>query len=414
MNRKLNILYLSQYFPPEMGAPSARVFELSRSWVKYGSKVKVITGFPNHPTGKIPSSYKQHFLKFERLDGIHVIRTYIYPAPNKGFFKRIISYMSFMFSSVFVGSWYIGKPDLIIATSPQFFVAIAGFILSRIKNRPFILEIRDLWPDSIVQLGQLKNRLIIRLLEMIEKFLYLKATLIIVVANSSVSVIQKKGINRNKIRTIKNGVDLKLFNPDKFDSILRTKLGLKNKFVIGYIGTLGLSHALDKVIFTANMLKTNLNIQFLFIGEGAEKGNLKKLAKDLNLTNVTFLNQVEKSLLPFYYSVCDIILVTLKKIPLFESVIPSKMFEIMAMAKPIILSVNGESKELVVTQANAGIFVEPENSEMMKEAILNLSMNHKLCYRYGLNGYEYVKSNFDRDQLAISYFNYLISVVAKN
>ena len=394
-----------------MGAPSARVFELSRSWVKFGSEVKVLTGFPNHPTGKIPSSYKQHFLKFERLERIHVVRTYIYPAPNKGFFKRILSYMSFMISSVFVGSWFIGKPDIIIATSPQFFVAIAGYILSRLKNRPFILEIRDLWPDSIVQLGQLKNGLIIRLLEMIEKFLCLKAALIIVVADSSVSLIQKKGISPNKIRTIKNGVDLKLFNPDKVDSLLRTKLGLKNKFVIGYIGTLGLSHALDKVLFTADMIKAKVDIEFLFIGEGAEKVNLKRLSKDLNLTNVTFLNQVEKTLLPFYYSICDIILVTLKKIPLFESVIPSKIFEIMAMAKPIILGVNGESKKLVVDQANAGIFVEPENSEMMRDAILNLSMNPKLCHRYGFNGCEFVKSNFNRDKLAKSYFNHLKSVV---
>jgi len=170
---------------------------------------------------------------------------------------------------------------------------------------------------------------------------------------------------------------------------------------------------LDKVLLTANMIKTKVDIQFLFIGEGAEKVNLKRLSADLNLTNVTFLDQVEKTLLPFYYGICDVVLVTLKKIPLFESVIPSKIFEIMAMAKPIILGVNGESKKIVVDQANAGIFVEPENSESMKETILNLSMNIKLCKTYGLNGFKFVKSHFDRDKLAISYYNHLKNVVDK-
>lgn len=406
----MRILYISQYFPPEMGAPSARVYELSKRWVQRGQQVTVLTGFPHHPTGNIPSHYKQHIFKRETTDGIKVVRTYVFPAANKGFLKRIASYLSFMFSSIFLGTWNVGKPDLIIATSPQFFVAIAGYIISKIKHRPFVLEIRDFWPESIIQLGQLKNKIILNILKMIELFLYQHAKLIVVVADSSVSILNNKGIPSSKIIVIKNGVDLELFDARKRNTDLKNKLKLDNKFIVSYIGTLGLSHALDQVIHSASILRNQSDIHFLFIGEGAEKNNLLTLAKENGLSNITFLDQIDKQNLPYYYSLSDVVLVTLRKLELFSCVIPSKIFEIMAMAKPILLSVDGEARKLVIDEANAGIFVEPENSREMAQKILELYSNQKWRQKLGENGLNFVQLNYNRIHLADKYLDYLLHV----
>jgi glycosyltransferase involved in cell wall biosynthesis len=403
LDRQIKILYLSQYFPPEMGAPSARVFELSRYWAKVGHDVTVLTGFPHHPTGKVPNEYKQHIFKIERINKIKVVRSYVYPTENSGFVKRILSYFSFLISSVILGSWNIGKPQILIATSPQFFVAIAGYLISRIKHIPLILEIRDLWPESIVQLGQLKNKYIINKLEKIETYLYRKAKTIIVVADTSIKLISAKGISKSKIHLIKNGVDLNLFDPSKADQDLKRKFNLIDKFVISYIGTHGLSHALDKVLETAEILKNEKNIHFLLIGEGAEKQRLVSMSIKKSLKNVTFLDQINKNKLPYFYNLSDVILVTLRNLPLFQCVIPSKIFEIMAMAKPILLSVDGEARNLVVNEANAGIFVEPENSTLMAQKILNLYNNQINCKKLGKNGYNFVRTYYNRDRLAEEY-----------
>ncbi len=397
-----------------MGAPSARVYELSRRWVKTGYQVTVLTGFPHHPTGIIPPGYKQHIFRRERIDGIDIVRTYIFLAANKGFLKRIISYMSFMFSSVFLGVWNVGRVDGVIATSPQFFVAIAGYLISKIKNRPFILEIRDFWPESIVQLGQLKSKLIIKVLEYIEIFLYRKSDLIVVVADSSVPILNQKGIPSSKIAVIKNGVDLNLFNPGKKNRQVKSDLHLGKKFVVSYIGTLGLSHALDKVILCAEILKSQPEIHFLLIGEGAEKGNLVKLANNLHLNNISFIDQIDKQILPFYYNISDVVLVTLRKLQLFSCVIPSKIFEIMAMAKPILLTVDGEAKNLVIDQAKAGIFVDPENPEKMASEIFRLFKNRDHCRHLGQNGLNFVKLKYNRTQLADQYATHLKQIIRQS
>ncbi len=398
----MRILYLSQYFPPEMGAPSARVYELSRRWVKKGDRVTVLTGFPNHPTGIIPEEYRGYRFLEEEKDGIRVVRTYIFAAPNKGFFKRVLSYLSFMCSAVIQGTRKVGKQDIIIATSPQFFVGIAGFIISRLKRIPFVFEVRDLWPESIVQLGQLNNRLIIRFLEWIEMKLYRHAVHIVGVADSTVTILTGRGIAPEKISIIKNGVDLHLFDGKRDTEALKKKYGFDGKFVVSYIGTHGLSHALDKVLQTAELLKENEDILFLLVGEGAEKENLMRQAREKQLTNVRFLNQIGKKQLPDYYGLSDVILVTLRDLPLFRSVIPSKIFEIMAMARPIIISVDGESRELV-EKAAAGIFCKPEDPVMLKEKILELKGNPQLCQTLGRNGRAFVQAHFDRNKLADRY-----------
>jgi glycosyltransferase involved in cell wall biosynthesis len=394
-----------------MGAPSARVYELSRHWVEKGSRVTVLTGFPNHPTGVIPPEYKQHIFKREIVEGIEVVRTYIYPAANKGFFRRILNYFSFLFSSLILGIPTTHRPDVVIATSPQFFVAIAGYIFSKIKRCPFVLEIRDLWPESIVQLEQLKNKFLINLLRKIELFLYRHATEIVIAVDSFANYLEHHGIPTEKIHIIRNGVDLDMFKPQKDSLHIKNELAIENKFIVSYIGTHGLSHALDKVMDAANLLKPHTNIHILLIGEGAEKDKLIQKQKDLQLTNITFLNQIPKDRLPYYYSLSDAVLVTLRKIPLFMNALPSKMFEIMAMKRPMILAVDGEAREVVANKAHAAIFVEPEDPEGLKRAILKLSENEHLRKTLGENGRNFVELYFDRKKLAESYLNILKQVL---
>ncbi len=409
-DNKTKIYYLSQYFPPEMGAPAARVYDLSKRWAANGADVSVITAFPHHPTGIIPPEYRGKYFMTELVDGIRVYRTYIYAAPNKGFFRRTLSYISFMFSSIFRGL-RLSKPDILIATSPQFFVAIAGYIISRIKGVPFVLEVRDFWPTSIVELNMLKNKMIIRLLERIELFLYEQAKHIVVVADSYIKVLREKGIPSQKITTVKNGVDLDLFSPRLTQNEIKNDMGLAGKFVVSYIGTHGLAHALDIVLDAAAMLKRqNDNIHFLFIGEGAEKENLIQKAAKLNLTNVTFMDKVNRDALTSYYTLSDILLVPLRKISLFQIVLPSKISEIMAMERPILLSIDGEARK-IVEQAQAGIYVEPENPAALQEKILFLYEHTDKKVELGKNGRAFVMQNLNRNVQAVNYLELITKIV---
>lgn len=408
--KEIRILYLSQYFPPEMGAPSARVYELSRHWVTHGAKVTVLTGFPNHPTGIIPKEYRGYRYLEEEKDGIKVIRTYIFAAPNQGFFKRILCFMSFMFSSIIQGTRRVGGQDLIIATSPQFFVGIAGYIISRLKKIPFVFEVRDLWPESIVQLGLIKNKMLIRLLEWIEIKLYKKAVHVVGVADSTVKILTDRGIAKEKISIIKNGVDLNLFQANGQQQEYKKQENLQDKFVVSYIGTHGLSHALDKVLETAKLMQEQKDVVFLLVGEGAEKKNLIELAKQMDLHNVLFYDQIEKNELPRFYEMSDVVLVTLKGLPLFKKVIPSKIFEIMGMSRPILISVDGEARSLV-EEAGAGLYAQPEKAQVMQEALLKLISSAHMRAEMGRNGRNYVEKNFDRNKLADDYMRLLKKLI---
>jgi glycosyltransferase involved in cell wall biosynthesis len=409
-NRPLRIMLITEYFPPEIGAGSTRAYELARRWSQRGTDVTVVTGFPDYPDGIIPESYRGHVLLREKIDTINVVRTYIYAAPNKGFLKRSISYVSFMFSSILQGTIATKKQDLLVASSPPFLVGVAGFVISRLKRIPFIFEVRDIWPASIVQLGQIKNKMIIHLLEWIELFLYRRAAKVVCVTDSFVEDIKARGIPESKMAVIKNGVDLVFFKPDSLNLELQNQLNLKGKTVVSYIGTHGLSHALDKILDAASLLHNHKELVFLFIGDGAEKEKLIKKSQLLKLNNVRFLASVNKSELSKYYSISDILLVPLRGIPLFKTVIPSKIFEIMAVKKPILLSVDGESRQ-IVEEAGAGMFVEPENPQDLKDKILELIANPEKVKNMGENGRLYVEKYFDRDRLADQYLDLIESIV---
>ncbi len=409
MKTQPRILYVSQYFPPEMGAPAARVFELSREWVQHGADVTVLTAMPNHPVGIIPPEYRGKVLVREHTAGIAVTRCWIFPAANKGFFKRVLNYFSFMLSAIFLGIPNTPEVDVVIGTSPQFLAALAAFVISRIKRAPFIFEVRDLWPESIVQLGQIRNPVLIRLLERLEMFLYQQATRIVVVTESTAHTLHQRGIPPQKIRVIKNGVDLQLFSPRPKRAELLASLKLRDKFVVTYIGTHGLSHALHVVLDAAEQLRKHPAIHFLFIGEGAEKERLQVLAQKKQLTNVTFLPQQAKQQLPDYYALSDVVLVPLRRLPLFTTVIPSKIFEIMAMGKPILISVDGEARHLVET-AGAGRFVPPEDAAALARAIVELQEQPEVRERLGRAGRQFVETHFDRRKLASDYLQLIQKV----
>jgi glycosyltransferase involved in cell wall biosynthesis len=412
MDKKRKILLLTEYFPPEIGAGSSRAFELSRRWSETGADVTVLTGFPDYPDGIISEPYRGRILMKEKMGKIKVIRTFIYPTANKGFFKRVISFFSFTFSSILLGTWATKKRDILIATSPPFSIGLAGYIISRLKRIPFIFEIRDIWPASVVQLGQIENKTFIKILEKIELFLYKKAEKIISVTDSFVKVLTSRGVNRDKIVVIKNGVDLNFFTSVTGSEYLKKELGIEGKEVISYIGTHGLSHALEKVIDTANNLKSNNKLQFMFVGDGAEKESLKQYASRLHLSNVIFIDSVDKNNLLNYYGISDILLVPLKKIPLFKTVLPSKIFEIMAVEKPIITSVDGECKKLIET-AKAGLFAEPENVTDLEQKIMYFHQNRKERLQMGKNGRIFVEKYFDRNKLADYYLKIIGSTINK-
>lgn len=393
----MKILLITEYFPPEIGAGSNRAYEHSYQWVKNGHEVTVITGFPDYPDGIIPQKYKGYKFLIEDIEGIRVIRTYTFPAPNKGFFRRILSFLSFMISSVVQGTVASKKQEILIATSPPFLVGVSGYVISKLKNIPFVFEVRDLWPESAIQLGELKNKFVIKFLKKIELYLYNSAKLIVPVAESTVNVLLKKGIKANKISVIKNGVNLETIRRP-----LSNKFENTDKFVVAYIGTIGLSHALHKVVASAALLKNEDSILFQIIGEGAEKENLKNLVETLGLNNVKLINKIEREQLSEYYSKADILLVTLRKLDIFTKVIPSKIFEIMAFEKPILISVDGEARH-TVEKARAGLFVQPENPEDLRDKILYLKNHPDLLKEFGENGRIFVEENFNRSELAQKY-----------
>ncbi len=407
----MRITFLCQYFPPEMGAPSARTFEHARHWVGLGHEVTVITGFPNHPTGVIRPEYRGYFVKRENVEGIDLLRTWVYCAANKGFFKRVVNFLSFFFSSLLLGSTMTGRPDVVVGTSPQFFCAVAAYLLSIVKRAPFVFEVRDIWPQSAIELGALKNPLVIRILEAIELHLYRRAALIIVVAESTRPYLIAKGVSPEKIKSVPNGIDAKyLASVDSTPDNLCEKMGLGEKFIVSYIGTHGMSHALDVVLHAAEILKKEPGIHFLFVGEGAEKDNLKRLAAELKLSNVTFINEQPRERLAAFYRASDVSIVPLKQLPIFQKVLPSKLFELMGVGCAVICSVEGEAAQLV-QRAEAGLCIEPENAIALIDAINWMRNDAELRRQLGANGRRFVKTNYLRSNLAEKYLEALESTV---
>lgn len=407
----MKILLITHYFPPEIGAPSARLFEMAKYWVKHGHDVTVLTGFPNHPTGVIPEEYRGYRYLEESMEGIRVLRSYVYATPNEGFIKKTIGHLSFMFSSVIQSFKKTGDIDIIVVSSPTFFSIFSAYFYSIIKRRKLIVEIRDLWPAAIVELGVLKNRFIIGVLEKLELFFYKKSSQVVVVTDSFKENLKSRSIPENKIKVITNGVESEVFKPLIHEGTqLRQQLGVDDNFVILYIGAHGISQSLDRIIDVAKSLLSIKEITFLFVGEGAEKNKLVDRVANEGITNVKFLSGQPKEKVPQFYAASDMCIVPLKNIPLFETFIPSKIFEIMSCEKPIVASLSGET-EKILQKSGSAIVVPPEDVELMKEAILKLKSDPKLKERLGRSGRIYVEEHYSREGLAEKYINILEEAV---
>jgi glycosyltransferase involved in cell wall biosynthesis len=398
----IKILFITDNFPPEFNAPATRVYEHAKEWVKNGAEVTVITCFPNFPFGKVFEGYKNKLYQVEYIDGIRVIRVWSYITANKGTLKRTLDYFSFAITSFFAGIFE--NADIIIATSPQFFTTWSAFLLSKVKRKPWIFELRDLWPESIKAVGALRNQKVLKFLEKIELFLYKDAKKVIAVTGAFKENLVKRGIKAEKIEIVPNGVNLELFKEREKDFELLRELNLEKKFIVGYIGTHGMAHRLDFIVRCASKIK-DTDIHFLFIGDGAEKENVVKLANSLRLRNVTFLEPVKKEDVPKYLSVIDIALIPLKKTETFKTVIPSKIFEASAMGKPCLLGVDGEARRLVESY-ECGIFYEPENEEDFLKKLLMLKQGNRL-YKKLQKGCKNLAKDFDRRKLAIKMLNIL-------
>ncbi|REL34906.1 glycosyltransferase family 4 protein [Thalassotalea euphylliae] len=311
----MHILFLTDNFPPEGNAPATRTYEHAREWVKHGHKVTVITCAPNFPEGKVFEGYKNSFYSRSEMDGINVVRVKTFISSNEGFVLRILDFLSFMGAS-FLAGLFQRKVDVVVATSPQFFTAVSGWALSVVKRKKFVFELRDIWPASITAVGAMKDSLAIKLLEKLEMFLYHRADKIISVTESFKTELTERGVESSKIDVVLNGVDLTKYQPTKEKAhTLASEYQLEGKFVVGYIGTHGMAHALEHVIEAAEALRSNDRIRFVFAGGGAAKESLISLAREKQLDNVIFIPRQPKENMPAVWSLCDVSLISLRDTP---------------------------------------------------------------------------------------------------
>jgi glycosyltransferase involved in cell wall biosynthesis len=390
----VHILFLTDNFPPEVNAPATRTFEHCQEWIKKGHQITVITCVPNFPHGKVYAGYKNKFYQSETVNKIRVIRVWSYMSSNSGFSKRVLDYFSFACMSFFVGIFQ--KHDVIIATSPQFFTTWSGWALSKIRRKPWIFELRDLWPESIKTVGAMKQGRVIDLLEKIELGLYKSCNKVVAVTDAFKNNLITRGIRKDKIEVITNGSNMELFYPREADTHLLNSLDLKGKFVVGYIGTHGMAHSLDFIVRSIARV-SDPSIHFLFIGDGAMKRKIVKISKELQLKNISFIDPVSKDEVPRYLSIIDISLAPLKKDDNFKTVIPSKIFESSAMQKPTLLGVQGQAQE-ILDKYGAGICFEPENEVdfIEKLSILRDVSFHQKCQ----DGCADLAADYDRKKLA--------------
>lgn len=392
----MHILFLSHYFPPEVNAPATRTHAHCKRWVEAGHRVTVITCAPNCPSGVVYDGYKNKLIQKETVDGIQVVRLWTFLAANKGFVKRILNYLSYML----IATMYAitrRKVDVIVATSPQFFCGWAGVLCRWVRRWPFVLEIRDIWPESILTVGAMKRSLSIRVLEKLELWMYRTAQQIVTVGNGYRDKLLERGVENERISVIPNGVCLEQFRKMEASSASLKEWDSEDRFVCSYIGTVGMAHGLDVVVKAAATLQS-LNddtVCFWIVGDGAQRAKLEEEATQQKLSNIRFTGMIAKEQISDIIASSDACLVHLKGTDLFGTVIPSKIFEIMALNKPIIAGVRGQTEEIVLA-GKAGVSMTPDDPESLLASIREIKSSSEQ-YQHGR---EYVAQHFNRDTLA--------------
>lgn len=409
----MHILFLSDNFPPEVNAPASRTFEHCKEWVKAGHRVTVLTCAPNFPKGKVFAGYANRLYQTEYMEGIRVVRIWSYIAANTGFFRRLLDYISFMLTAI-PASFAVKNVDIVVGTSPQFFTVCAAFMVAKIKRVPWIFELRDIWPESVRTVGAMGESSIFYFIEKIELFLYSRASRIVSVTRAFKRALVSRGVPVSKIDVVTNGVDLGRFTVGEKDEALLRTHGLSDKFVAGYIGTHGMSHGLDTVLDAAKLVGRGNNgsgFHFILLGDGAMKAELVQRVESEGIDNVTFIDTVSKDLVVKYWSLLDVAIIHLKKTPLFETVIPSKLFECMAMGIPALHCVKGESADIVARE-RVGVLVEPEDAQALAESLVRLFGDRDLYQQLSKNG-PLSAGKYDRAALAAKMLSILEHVVVK-
>jgi len=406
----MDILFITDNFPPETNAPASRTFEHAMEWASIGHEVSVITCAPNFPFGKIYDGYQNRIFQRENMNGINVYRVWSYVTRNKGFLKRVLDFMSFMFSAI-LGSFRVTRPDVVIATSPQLFSAVAGYLVSKLKRCPFIFEVRDLWPEQILAVKAMKQNVVIRLLFRLAGYLYHHADHVVTVGDGYKEQIQAGyNVSDEQIDVIPNGILPEMFSKNGRRNKIRKQLGWNRKFVVLYLGTHGMSHKLETVMEAAELLKSSLELCFAFVGDGAEKEKLLRIKDDKKLDNCLFYMMQPKEKVPDFYEAANACVIPLLRCELFRGNYPSKLFEAMAMECPIILSSEGYSRKLL-NEAKAGISVLPEDPGQLAQGVQYLYQHPDECVQMGRRGREFVLENYSRKVWAKRYLDLIGRVV---
>lgn len=399
----MRILFFSHYFPPESNAPAARTHAHCRRWAAAGHDVTVVTCVPNHPRGVVYPGYRNRLRQVEEMDGVRVVRVGTYLAANADVWKRTASWLSYMAAAVLFGI-VERRPDIVIATSPQFFCAWAGVLVGAVRLRPLLLEIRDLWPASITAVGAVRSRPALWLLERLERLTYAAAAHIVTVGDGYRQGLVKRGVDPPRVSVVTNGVDTELFRPRRPNPAYQTRLGVAGCFVVAWCGTIGLAHGLEVVLRAGARLieRARRDVVFLLVGDGARLDALRAAAAHQGLENVIFTGRLDRSEIPNVLSCSNAFLVHLRASPIFTTVMPSKIFEGAAMALPLVVGVRGFARRFV-EEAGCGLCIEPDNDGELVDAVLRLADDPALRRRLGEAGRARVARAFDREGLAARY-----------
>lgn len=395
----MRILYISQYFPPEVGATQTRAFEMASSLVRMGHSVTMLCEFPNHPSGVLPKEYHRKLFERSTMAGIDVLRVWVVATPKKNLRNRLLFYLSFMLSASIVGALFTrGKYDLVYCSSPPLFCGVTGLLISKLKKTKFIFEVRDLWPETAVQLGEISNRLAIGLATQLENRCYNTAARIVVVTNGIKKRLLERGVSSQKLIYIPNGANVELFQYKESErNRYRQEWGFHNHYIVIYAGILGVAQGLETLIKVAQRLEFDPDIKFVLVGEGPRKNDLINLAREQK--NITFLPEQPRINMPAILSAADLAVIPLRKVPIFLGALPTKIFDAWACERPVLISIDGEARELIEI-AQGGIYTPPEDIVSMAEAILMLKSDPEKGLKLGQNGRQYTERNFSRRVLA--------------
>jgi len=408
----VRILILTQYYPPETGAPQNRLSGLAAELSVLGHEVHVLTAMPNYPAMEIHKQYRGLFFRKEFVQQIHIYRSWIYVSKNRSIFSRLLNYFSFTFSSLFNSFRIKGDFDVLMCESPPLFLGMSGWAISKFKKAKFIFNVSDLWPESAEKLGVITNRFFLNLATKLEEFLYRSSFMVTGQTQGIVKNINDR-VPDKMVHWLPNGVDESIFNT-RIDPERRIISGFaKDDFLILYGGIIGIAQGLDVILDASLLLSKDSKIKFLLLGEGPEKERLMARKKKENLDRIYFLNLIDRAEVPAFVSSIDAAVIPLKKMDLFLGAIPSKIFENLALEKPILLGVDGEAKELFINDARCGLFFEPENAHALAREAGFLENNPQEVKEMGRKGKEYVKKNFIRKDIVNKWMEVLHDAIRK-